>query len=131
MLRACVLGGIKDVESVQSKMTSVSPERSVLMAGQVVQFLKDDEFSGFKRIVFDTAPTGHTIRLLTLPDFIEKIIGKVLTLQQQVKGAADMIKGAFGGKGEAKLDKALQKLENIKVIFGIAVSCLSSTHYLL
>ncbi len=42
---------------------------------QVVQFLKAPEYSHFKRIVFDTAPTGHTLRLLSLPDFLDMSIG--------------------------------------------------------
>lgn len=32
---------------------------------QVQQFVKREEFARFTRIVFDTAPTGHTLRLLT------------------------------------------------------------------
>ena len=47
---------------------------------QVVQFLKDPEFSHFKRIIFDTAPTGHTLRLLTLPDFLDVSIGKLVRM---------------------------------------------------
>ena len=42
---------------------------------KVVQFLKSPEYSHFQHIVFDTAPTGHTLRLLTLPDFLDKTIG--------------------------------------------------------
>jgi len=42
-----------------------------------VQFLKSPEYSHFQHIVFDTAPTGHTLRLLTLPDFLDKTIGRV------------------------------------------------------
>ena len=45
---------------------------------QVIQFLKNPEYSHFKRIVFDTAPTGHTLRLLSLPDFMDASIGKLV-----------------------------------------------------
>ena len=51
---------------------------------QVVQFLKDPEFSHFKRIIFDTAPTGHTLRLLTLPDFLDVSIGKLVRSQKRL-----------------------------------------------
>ena len=34
---------------------------------QVLQFVKGEEYARFSRIVFDTAPTGHTLRLLTVP----------------------------------------------------------------
>ncbi len=43
---------------------------------KVVAFLKAPEYAKFSRIIFDTAPTGHTLRLLTLPDFIDATIGK-------------------------------------------------------
>ena len=33
--------------------------------------LQDDKYAKFTRIVFDTAPTGHTLRLLALPDFLD------------------------------------------------------------
>ena len=39
---------------------------------KVVQLAKSAEYQGFSRVIFDTAPTGHTLRLLTLPDFVER-----------------------------------------------------------
>eukprot|EP00475_Leptophrys_vorax_P037798 TRINITY_DN6569_c0_g1_i1.p1 TRINITY_DN6569_c0_g1~~TRINITY_DN6569_c0_g1_i1.p1 ORF type:complete len:130 (-),score=20.01 TRINITY_DN6569_c0_g1_i1:20-379(-) len=48
---------------------------------KVVQFMQADEYSNFTRIVFDTAPTGHTLRLLSLPDFLDASIGKILKVR--------------------------------------------------
>lgn len=37
--------------------------------------LQDPQYSRFDRIIFDTAPTGHTLRLLALPDFLDTRCG--------------------------------------------------------
>lgn len=80
---------------------------------KVVQFLKKPEYSHFKRIVFDTAPTGHTLRLLTLPDFLELTIGKIIRLREKLEGAIQLVKGVFGG-GKKPKESAIKKLERLK-----------------
>ena len=80
---------------------------------KVVQFVDGGEFSQFDRIVFDTAPTGHTLRMLSLPDFLDATIGKVVRLRQTISGAGNAIKGMFGADTSTP-DEAVEKLEGLK-----------------
>lgn len=79
---------------------------------KVIQFLESQEYSMFTRIVFDTAPTGHTLRLLSLPDFLDASIGKILKLRQKIASATSAIKSVFGQE-ETRQD-ASDKLERLR-----------------
>ena len=79
---------------------------------KVVKFTESDEYSDFTRIVFDTAPTGHTLRLLSLPEFLDRSIGKVVALRQKLNSASGAIKSLFGIREED--DKTSERLERLK-----------------
>ncbi|GLT70152.1 hypothetical protein SLA2020_422490 [Shorea laevis] len=79
---------------------------------KVMQFLESPEYSMFTRIVFDTAPTGHTLRLLSLPDFLDASIGKILKLRQKIASATSAIKSVFGQ--EETQQNASDKLERLR-----------------
>jgi arsenite-transporting ATPase len=53
----------------------------------------------FEYIVFDTAPTGHTLRLLKLPDVMSSAMGKLISVRSQVSSLADSVR-SFMGTGE-------------------------------
>ncbi|RWR91619.1 Arsenical pump ATPase [Cinnamomum micranthum f. kanehirae] len=79
---------------------------------KVMQFVEAPEYSMFTRIVFDTAPTGHTLRLLSLPDFLDASIGKILQLRKKITSATSAIKSVFGQ--EEKRQDASDKLEKLR-----------------
>ncbi|XP_050214440.1 ATPase GET3B-like [Mercurialis annua] len=70
---------------------------------KVMQFVESREYNMFTRIVFDTAPTGHTLRLLSLPDFMDASIGKMMKLKKTLSSATSALRSLFG-KQEAGLD---------------------------
>jgi len=48
-------------------------------------------------IVFDTAPTGHTLRMLQFPDMIRKATGIVTKMEKSMGGLFQMAKNMMGG----------------------------------
>ena len=67
-------------------------------------------------IVFDTAPTGHTLRLLQFPTTLQKGLSKLMSLKGMFGGMLNQLGSLFGaGGGENMQDQLLGKLEQLKV----------------
>jgi len=47
-------------------------------------------------VVFDTAPTGHTVRMLGFPALMEKMLAKVMELQERFAGVMAPMAAAMG-----------------------------------
>ncbi|CAH2072109.1 unnamed protein product [Thlaspi arvense] len=90
---------------------------------QVLQFMESPEYSRFTRIVFDTAPTGHTLRLLSLPDFYDSSISKITKLKKKITAAASAFKSVFGKKEiqqqepSSELDQLRERMEKVRNVF--------------
>ena len=74
---------------------------------------------GFDRIVIDTAPTGHTLRLLSFPDFLDGFLGKLIQLQVKLSQLLSTLGGLFGGSSEGRrldsaADKTFEKIEQAR-----------------
>jgi len=54
------------------------------------------------------------LRLLTLPDFLELTIGKLVKLRQKLDGALDLVRGVFGRTKTTQAQSAVEKLERLK-----------------
>lgn len=85
---------------------------------KVVSFVQDERYARFSRIVFDTAPTGHTLRFLAVPAFVDASLGKIIRLRQKLAGASSAIRGLFGqGDGQDEAVAKLQQLQsNIRMV---------------
>ena len=80
----------------------------------MVEFVRSEDYARFTRIIFDTAPTGHTLRLLSVPDFVEASLGKIIRLRKKLAGAGDAVRSLF--RQSAQQDEAVAKLEALRVL---------------
>ncbi len=76
--------------------------------------LIDESESRFERIVFDTAPTGQTLRLLSLPELMSAWIGGLIGQRKKVNTLGRMwrnVAGAAAGDTPGGKDPVLEALE--------------------
>lgn len=82
---------------------------------QLLEYLDDPRF---ERVVIDTAPTGHTLRLLQLPELMDSMIGRVMQFRQRMSGMMEGLKGMFGGGDDvdasADLDALQERIERLR-----------------
>jgi arsenite-transporting ATPase len=82
-----------------------------LAFGKVLEFIETDH--DYDLIIFDTAPTGHTLRFLSLPETLSGWIGKLLRLRMKIGKFFGVFKKMFG-KDEMEQDNSLELLERLK-----------------
>ncbi|MFA9515845.1 ArsA family ATPase [Halopenitus sp. H-Gu1] len=85
---------------------------------QLLEYLDDPRFD---RVVIDTAPTGHTLRLLQLPEIMDSMIGRMMRLRQQFSGMMDGLKGMFGAGSDdadpsADLDALQERIKRLRSV---------------
>mmetsp|Transcript_11000 Transcript_11000/g.16677 ORF Transcript_11000/g.16677 Transcript_11000/m.16677 type:complete len:86 (-) Transcript_11000:424-681(-) len=68
--------------------------------GQILQSLEEYKFDV---VIFDTAPTGHTLRLLNFPDILQKGLWKLIELKEQFGGMLSNMGGMMGGQDPEQL----------------------------
>jgi len=109
--------GIKlDEDEVASLFTSgVMPGSDELAAlDGLTRYLGTDRWD---RIVFDTAPTGHTLRLLDLPSVMDEGAAAALDLRDQVRRKVDtartMMFGPMARRGQDESDEFTELREQM------------------
>ncbi|KAK3327363.1 anion-transporting ATPase-like domain-containing protein [Cercophora scortea] len=79
------------------------------------EVLKQVKSLSYETIIFDTAPTGHTLRFLQFPSVLEKALAKVSQLSNQY---GPLLNGFLGSNGALpngqNLNEMMQKLEALR-----------------
>jgi len=103
--------GTEMAASLMGDMTGMAPPGSdeAMAFGKILEFIED---SSYDRVIFDTAPTGHTLKLLELPDLLDSWLGKMLTLRQRLSSMMGGLRSMLGGAEQE--DNSWEMLQQTK-----------------
>ncbi len=80
--------------------------------------IMDDTTNAFDVVIVDTAPTGHSLRLLALPQFMDGLLGKLLKLRMKLSGLTNTLKMFLGDQAAQEraqtLDSAMDRVEDFR-----------------
>ncbi|RJX48395.1 ArsA family ATPase [Halonotius pteroides] len=120
-----MLGGMGDSEDDEGGLSAMlgmggsmpGADEAAAMR-QLLEYLDDPRFD---RVIVDTAPTGHTLRLLQLPEIMDSMVGRVMSIRQRMSGMVDGLKGMFGGGNDdpepsADLDELRDRIERLRAV---------------
>ncbi len=102
--------------SDQMDMMSSSPGIDEVAAfDKFMQYMTTDEYDV---IIFDTAPTGHTLRLLSFPEMMDSWMGKIIKTRKTLGEAAKKLKNIipFMGSDEENYEDMAEMEETKKQI---------------
>lgn len=104
--------GLDDLNSLFDKLPPGFDEAAAL--AEIVKLLEGDPaYSKFERIVFDTAPTGHTLRLMSLPEFLNGFVGKIISMKSKFQGVMNQFKGMFGDQ-DVDMNESFNDMQELK-----------------
>jgi len=95
---------LQDLESIFDTLPAGADE--VVALAKVMNLVKKGNFD---RIVLDTAPTGHTLRMLGTPGFLTELIDRLLKITQKINSNAAVkmfITSAAGGQSGEQIESA-------------------------
>ncbi len=108
-----------EADGLQSGMGSIMKDLMTSVPGideamAFAELMKMVQEMNYSTIVFDTAPTGHTLRLLSFPKTMESAIGKLLDLKNRFQGLLSNVTAMMGPGGADGVEQMIQKLEQLK-----------------
>jgi arsenite-transporting ATPase len=104
------------VSQLMAELTSSIPGIDEAMSFS--ELMKQVQSLDYDVVVFDTAPTGHTLRLLSFPTILEKALGKVMELKDRFGGLIGQASAMFGAQGSPgqMQDMLMGRLEETREI---------------
>ncbi|KAK5819042.1 ATPase ASNA1 [Gossypium arboreum] len=104
--------GMEGMDSLFSDLANAIPGIDEAMSfGEMLKLVQTMDYSC---IVFDTAPTGHTLRLLQFPATLEKGLEKMMSLKSKFGGLLSQVTRIFGVEDEFGEDAIIGRLEGMK-----------------
>jgi arsenite-transporting ATPase len=102
-------------EGLISEIISSVPGIDEAMSfAELLKYVQGDQYS---TIVFDTAPTGHTLRLLSFPSILEKALNKLMSIKNRFSGLFSQMTGMMGASAAVPSEEQLLgKLETMKAM---------------
>lgn len=80
---------------------------------EIMKLVKSMEYSV---VVFDTAPTGHTLRFLNFPSVLEKALTKFSTFGRSLGPMFSQVQGMLGGGAGGAQEDMFAKLESMRAV---------------
>jgi len=90
----------------------------VVALAEVIQIIRRGQFD---RVVLDTAPTGHTLRMLTTPSFLADLIEKVLTVSRKLNSNAAVKMLLASAKSKYDVDDAAESAKSALLKFQVSM----------
>ncbi len=111
-----IRGTLQDLESVFDTLPPGTDE--IVALAKVVKLVKEGNFD---RIVLDTAPTGHTTRLLGLPSFLADLIDRLLGIANKVSSnmAVKMFVATAAGGDNESIESAAEEAKSKLLSFQV------------
>ncbi|GAX82163.1 hypothetical protein CEUSTIGMA_g9591.t1 [Chlamydomonas eustigma] len=109
------VGGMEQLEWAQdSFLTELAGSiPGIDEAMSFAEVMKQVQTLDYSCIVFDTAPTGHTLRLLNFPTILEKGLSKVMSLKGAMGGLMGQMGRMLGGGDGDPTEQIMGKMEGM------------------
>lgn len=107
------MGAMGDMMGFEDLADMTAPGSDEALAfSKVLEFIHECDYD---LVVFDTAPTGHTLRLLGLPEMLDSFFGKLIRFRMRFSNMFGRLKSIFGRGDQPEEAQSLENLEQLKV----------------